>query len=668
MMKMAKNTIINNTSALQKTIFFCVSFFISEVKSEIIESTYFDLSLDQLADIEITSAAKKLQKISLTAASVFVLKQDDIKRSGVTTIPDALRMVPGVQVAKLDANKWAISIRGFNDIFSNKLLVLIDGRSVYSPFFGGAYWDTVDTVLEDIERIEVVRGPGGTLWGSNAVNGVINIITKNSKDSQGLFVSALAGNEERGKLSIRYGGKINQQTHYRIFAKGFEKDEGEDGVDDWRMGRVGFRIDSQPSQQDKLSFHSEVYAGEEGERAMSDLDFSPFGTYASKTNVFGAHILFQWQRDLGNGSDLSFQTYYDRTEREHFYITDNRDTVDMDFQHRFKSFWQQEFIWGLGFRYIGDETSAGTVMEMIPDNRSDQIYSAFIQDEISLIEDQLILTLGTKVEHNSYTGFEYQPSARLLWKIFKKHSVWGAVSRAVRIPSRMEQDVVLKRNFFPGPDLALNILGSHDMDSEELIAYEVGYRFLGKKISFDFSFYYNDYDNLRTIEVSDFEPGIIPLVATNGLEGEAYGLEVAANWQVNPSWRLNTGYSYTRLQLHLKQGSIDTTEEGDEGDSPQHQFTFRSLWQISKEWQLDGALRYVDMVKASKSTKKDSVDSYFTIDMRMAWQVNKVVELSLIGQNLLGKHREFRGSTIDTQATDVEPSIFFQADFHYRLF
>ena len=433
-----------------------------DLKSAPLEDDFFDLSLDQLADIEITSVAKKPQKVSLAASSIFVLSQEDIKRSGVTTIPDALRMVPGVQVAKLDANKWAISIRGFNDIFSNKLLVLMDGRSVYSPIFGGAYWDTVDTVLEDIDRIEVVRGPGGTLWGSNAVNGVINVITKKAKDTAGLLVSALAGNEERGNLSIRYGGEINQHTDYRVYVKGFERDEAEKGADDWRMGRIGFRVDSEPGKQDKLTLQSDIYDGEEGERAVSNFNTPPFGNFDSNTDVFGANVLFRWQRDLGDDSDLSFQTYYDYTERKHFYITDKRDTVDVDFQHRFQTLGQQEIIWGLGFRYIDDDTDAGTVMRLSPENRSDKIYSVFFQDEISLIDEQLILTLGTKVEHNSYTGFEYQPSARLLWKPFDKQSLWGSVSRAVRVPSRMEQDAVLQRTL-AAPGVGVNIVGNDDI-------------------------------------------------------------------------------------------------------------------------------------------------------------------------------------------------------------
>lgn len=641
-----------------------------DLHSETLENTdYFELSLQQLSDIEITSAAKKPQKLSMTASSIYILNQEDIKRSGATTIADALRLVPGVQVAKLDANKWAISIRGFNDIFSNKLLVLMDGRTVYSPFFGGAYWDTVDTILEDIDRIEVVRGPGGTLWGANAVNGVINIITKNTQQNKGLLVSALVGNEERGQISVRYGGDINDTTHYRIFAKGFEKDEAKQGVDDWRMGRLGFKINSDPDQNNQLTLQGEVYTGEEGEKAISRISTPPFGTFASTTDVFGGHILFKWQKDLGNDSDFILQTYYDRTERDHFYIKDKRDTIDIDFQHRLQAIWQQEIIWGIGFRYIDDQTDAGTVMSYSPAERSDHIVSAFLQNEISLIEDKLILTIGSKIEHNSYTGFEYQPSARLLWKAFDNHSFWGSVSRAIKLPSRMEQDVILQRTILE-PDLAVIVFGNPDMKAEELLAYEIGYRFINNNFNVDLSFFYNDYDNLRSIQRLPIinntdQADILPAVVQNELGGEAYGMEIAGSWKVNDDWQLSGGYSFIQLQLHSSAISNDRTEEGDEADTPHHQFTLRSLWQVSKDWQWDTTLRYVDRVNSSASTRKESVDAYITLDTRIAWQAYDFLEVALIGQNLFGDHREFRGSTVDTQATDVEPSIFFKASLNY---
>jgi len=667
-----KNDIANLAISLSKVIFilslYCFAF---NLKSETLADDFFDLSLEQLADIQITSLAKKPQKLSLAASSVYVLNQQDIQRSGATTIADALRVVPGVQVAKLDSNKWAVSIRGFNDIFSNKLLILMDGRTVYSPFFGGAYWDTVDTVLQDIDRIEVVRGPGGTLWGANAVNGVINIITKKASETAGLMVSALAGNEERGQLSVRYGGNVNENTHYRIYGKGFEKDEAEDGVDDWRMGRAGFRLDSDLNDDNNITFQTEVYLGEEGEMASASINVAPFGNFESQTDVFGGHALFRWDSDLGNGSDLSFQSYYDRAEREHFYIKDKRDTVDLEFQHRFQTFWQQEFVWGLGFRYISDEIKAGSLMSVNPEHRSDQIYSAFVQDEISLIDEQLILTVGTKLEHNSYTGFEYQPSARLLWKPYDKHSVWGAVSRAVRVPSRAEQDGIIHRGF-AAPGVIINILGSRDMDAEELLAYELGYRFLGKQFSADLSFFYNEYDNLRSVEQGAPRAAVlplraeIPLILDNKLYGETYGLELATSWIVNEDWRLNAGYSYIQMQLHALASSTDSTEEQDEGDTPHHQFNLTSLWQVSENWQLDSTLRYVDLVRGTTGIgPKDAVKSYLTVDFRVAWQAHDSLAVSIVGQNLLGKHREFRGSTVETQVTDVEPSVYFKMDFNY---
>ncbi len=654
----------NGCGFFQVMITLCLFGFAFDLRSETLANTFFDMSLEELADIEITSVAKKPQKKSFAASSVFVVSQQDIKRSGVTTIPDALRMVPGVQVAKLDSNKWAISIRGFNDIFTNKLLILVDGRTVYSPFFGGARWDTIDTILQDIERIEVVRGPGGTLWGANAVNGVINIITKKAKDSAGLLLSALAGNKEKGQLSIRYGGDINKNTQYRIYAKGFEKDRAENGADDWRMGRAGFRVDSEPSQQDKVTIQTGIYAGEEGERAISNVTTPPFGTFASKAEVFGSHVLLRWDRNLEDGANLTLQAYYDRAERKHFYVSDKRDTVDIDFQHRLYRFWKQEFVWGAGFRYIGDKALAGTLMSLSSEKRSDQIYSGFIQDEISLIDEQLILTLGSKVEHNSYTGFEYQPSARLLWKPYDKHSLWGAVSRAVRVPSRVEQDAFLQRRQIV-PGVVLAIQGNRKMKAEKLIAYELGYRFLEKQFSFDLSVFYNKYDNLRSVEKSSTTlPGFFPLILGNKLYGETYGIELSTSWAVNKNWRLQGGYSFIQMQLHKEVLSTDTTEEADEGDTPHHQFNLRSLWQMTEQWKLDTAVRYVGRVKEASLSRKGAVVPYVTIDLRLAWQARKELELSVVGQNLLGKHREFRGSTVDTQATDVEPSVYVKVDWH----
>ena len=653
-----------------------LSSLVFELKSEELPNSFFDLSLEQLGEIQITSAAKKPQNISLTAASVFILHPEQIKRSGVTTIPDALRLVPGMQVAKMDGNKWAISIRGFNDTYCSSLLVLLDGRSLYSNFFGGVDWDSVDTVLEDLDRIEVVRGPGGTLWGSNAVNGVINIITKNAKDSRGLFVSGLAGNEETGTLAIRYGGEINPETNYRIYAKGFEKDEAKNGADDWRMGRAGFRIDSEPDDTNKLTLQSDVYTGEAGVRAVNRTTptfyFNPKAPFATKTNVFGANVLFRWQHNLGEDSDFSVQAYYNHTDREHFYISNKHDTADVEFQHRFQTLFQQEIIWGLGARYSRDRNhSPLDFVTLSRSTRHTHNLSGFIQDEISLIDEQLILTLGTKLEHNSYTGLEYQPSARLLWKFYDQHSLWGSISRAIRTPAQIEQDGEVQNILPSNPFVEIQYQGNPNLEAEELIAYELGYRILNKQYSFDLSLFYNNYHNIMSIEGGNLIPGtttpfIAPLSLANDLQGEIYGLDIAATWRMNDDWRLHGGYSFTQVQLHNPAGStLSLMEDRYEAQTPHHQFTVQSFWQVSENWQWDTTLRYVDMIKTS-TLNVDTVGSYITMDMRVAWQTHDdTIELAVIGQNLWGSHREFRSSTVDLQATDVEPSVFFKADFHF---
>ncbi len=633
------------------------------------DDSFLDMSLDQLGDVQVTSAAKKAQSIGEIAASVYVLTNDEIKRSGVTNIADALRLVPGVQVAKLDANKWAVSIRGFNDIFSNKILILMDGRSVYSPFFGGALWDAVDTVLEDIDRIEVVKGPGGTLWGANAVNGIVNIITKSAEETQGGHLSVLAGNEETGTLNLRFGGELGQNTHYRVFAKGFEKDHAENGSDDWRMGRLGFRMDSQINDGHRMSIQGNLYSGNSGERAVVGFSapIPPIAEFDSTTDVMGGHIKIDWNYVSSDDQSFDLQIYYDRTEREHFYISDFRDTVDIDFQHRLKAFWQQEIVWGLGFRYITDETEPGTVMRLNPAARDDEVFSAFIQDEISLLENELIFTVGSKFEHNSYTGFEYQPSARLLWKPYDNHSFWTSVSRAVRVPTRIEHDSTIRRAMFPG-GVALDIVGASDFGAEELLAYEMGYRMSQSNFSFDLSLFYNDFQHLRTIENGTLIPGspsIIPAMVMNELEGEVYGIELSSIWQVTDNWRLIAGYSFVDIQLHLEPSSVDTTEEGDEGDTPHHQASLRSLWQVTEDFQFDGVLRYVDKVRENKLGRKPGVPAYITMDLRLAWQANQALNLAVVGQNLFGKHREFRGSSVEIQATDVETSLYFMATVEY---
>ncbi len=388
-----------------------------------------DMSLEELMNIKVTSVSKRPEKLSHAEAAVFVITQEDIRRTGVTSIPEALRMVPGVEVARIDANKWAISARGFTRMFADKLLVLIDGRTVYTPLFSGVYWDVQDTLIEDVERIEVIRGPGASLWGANAVNGVINIITKHAKDTQGGLLSMTTGTEENAVGGVRYGGKINEETYYRFYTKYLNHDDFVNSADqdmnnDWEVFRSGFRVDSGLSDTDSLTVQGDIYGGGIGSTYQTPILQEPYAVDLDFNDaIAGANLLSRWNRFFSDSSDISLQMYYDWTKREINVGGEERDTFDLDFQHHIRLNSRNDFLWGLGYRYTADSFDESTTAALEPSSRSDHLFSLFIQDEMELIEELLKLTVGSKFEHNDYTGFEYQPTARLLWTPHPRHAV-----------------------------------------------------------------------------------------------------------------------------------------------------------------------------------------------------------------------------------------------------
>lgn len=624
-----------------------------------------ELSIEDLMNITVTSVSKKSQTISEAASAVFVITHEDIRRSGATSIPDALRMVPGVQVAKIDANKWAITARGSNGRFANKLLVLIDGRSVYTPIYSGVFWENTDTVLEDIDRIEVIRGPGASLWGANAVNGVINIITKPAERTRGLLVSGSAGTEETGNVSLRYGGLIGKETPFRVHVKGFERDASVDSLDDamdddWHYLRGGFRIDHQKDGRDSLTLQGDVFDGTNGETITAPTLTSPYGTtYTNDNKETGYNLLARWTRTLSSLSEISLQTYYDRNEHHLHLGKADIDTLDVEFQHRFQ-LGRNDITWGTGYRLYHDDFNANPdLVTMNPESKSLNIFNAFLQDEMGFFDKQLRLTLGSKFEYNDYTYFEIQPNARLLWRPNDKHSSWISVSRSVRTPSRVERDatalisVILPPAMGPLP-VALEFDASDDFDSEELTAYELGYRLHAtSRLTLDTSFYCNDYKNLRETSTGDLvQVGtpptyqILPSAFTNNTQGEIYGFELAADWTASNWLSLKTAYTYMKNNIEYSANAFLISQD------PRHQLSLRASLDLPRDLECDVWYRYVDDLS-------DSIGNYDTVDVRLGWKYGTNLELSLVGQNLFDSHHaEFLPEALHTVGTEVERGVY----------
>lgn len=622
------------------------------------------MSIEDLMKIPVTSFSKREEQLSQVPGALHVITQDDIRRSGAPNIPEALRMAPGLQVARVDSHTWAISARGFNDVFANKLLVLQDGRSIYTPLFSGVFWDVQDTTMEDIERIEVIRGPGATLWGANAVNGVINIITKRARDTQGLLVSGGGGTEEIGFGGLRYGGQVSPDAHFRVYAKYFNRDasvlpNGEDADDRWHQGRGGFRFDWDASDQNLLTIQGDLYAGWDDQTFTRVSPVFPYPTndVADTYDVNGGNLLARWTHTISDESSWSLQAYYDRTYRDAVIFRETRDTADVDFQHRFPILSWNDLMWGFGYRWTQDQTreTDNFDVSMDPADRSTQLFSAFVQDEIAIIADRLSLTVGSKFEHNDFTGFEYQPSGRVTWTPHSRHTIWAAVSRAVRTPSRADHDVVLNQ---PSPAGGIiSIQGDDRFDSEILLAYEAGYRVqVHKRASVDLAVFYNDYEDIRGLRFDRFVlPATAVMLLNNVLEGESYGGEIAANFQFADWWRWRAAYSYLDVQIHPKPGTAGDAngERSIEGASPHHQFTISSSLDLPAGFGVDWTVRYVDELPTHR------VDSYVGLDVRLSWRPTPNLELSVVGLNLLdNQHPEFAPTSIRTQRTEVERSVY----------
>ncbi len=628
------------------------------------------LSLEELMEVEVVSVSKKEQKVAEAPAAVFVITREDIRRSGATSIPEALRMAPGLHVARVDSHSWAITARGFNSTGANKLLVMIDGRSVYSHLHSGTFWDVQDTLLEDVERIEVIRGPGGALWGANAVNGVINIITRSAKDTQGTFVQAGGGTEERAFGGFRHGARVGDNAYVRVFGKYFNRDEsvlatGKDGADDaWSQVRGGFRADWDVSDRDTLTFGGEVYDGDESQVLTDNRATAPFLTrFVDDVEVSGGFFRGRWARRLSETSDLSVQFYYDRTLRDiPKTFQETRDVLDVEAQHRFRLWERQEIVWGLGYRWIHDETEPTFVLSWDPPNKTEDLFSAFLQDEITIVPERLRLILGSKFEINDHTGFEVQPTGRVLWTPSDRHTVWAAVSRAVRTPTRIDDDVLINLVAAPGPPITqIRFVGNKDFQSEEVIAHELGYRVRPlDRLSLDVASFYNKYDDLRTSEPNTpfFEAGrlILPLTLGNKMDGRTWGVEAAATWQITDGWYVKPSWTLFFMDLHTEADSGDTTSKLVERDDPGQQFAIRSSMDLGRNFELDLGVRYCD------SRPRFDLPHYLAGDARLGWKAASNLDLSIVGQNLFNRsHAEFNR----TPQAEIQQGVYMMLTWRF---
>ena len=594
----------------------------------------FDLSLEQLSNVEVTSVSRRAERLQDAAASIFVISADDIRRSGATSLPDALRIAPNLQIARVTSSSYAISSRGFNNSSGNKLLVLIDGRAVYTPLFSGVFWDAQDVMLEDVDRIEVISGPGATLWGANAVNGVINVVTRSARETQGTLATVGAGNREADG-AMRHGGELESGGHYRIYGKYFNRENTERGngspvADDWAKGQAGFRADWGDTGHG-VSLQGNAYRGKSEQSAPG------------MQRVSGVNLLARWNRELAGGSEIHVQAYYDRTQRTiPGTFAEHLDIFDLEFQHALQPAASHQVLWGAGYRYAFDRVDNSAGLAFLPADRNLRWANLFVQDQIAL-RSNLGLTLGVKGESNIYTGVEWLPSARLSWKLATNHMIWGAVSRGVRAPSRLDREL-----FAPATPPFL-LAGGPNFKSEVSKVFELGYRAQPtSKISYSITAFRHIYDRLRSIEPTSSGA----FVLDNKMEGNGNGVEGWGSYQVTPAWRLSAGFVELRQQLGRSPGSLDPTGPSALGNDPKHQWQLRSVLNVTEKHDFDMAVRHVSALEYS------TVPAYTAVDMRFAWRLGKTAELSLTLQNLFDPgHIEF-GNPVT--ASEVGRSVFLK--------
>jgi iron complex outermembrane receptor protein len=599
-------------------------------------------SIEDLMNVQVTSVSRREQSLSDVGAAVFVLTAEDIRRSGATNIPDLLRLVPGVEVAQIDAHSWAISIRGFNDLYANKVLVLIDGRSVYTPLTSGVNWDQQDVPLEDIDRIEVIRGPAGTVWGANAVNGVISITTKKATPGEGGVVRGGASSRGNADGLAQYGGAAGTVGAYRLFADysntmSLPASSAIPSDDDWHSLHEGGRLDLALAPRDSLTVQGDLQRMEGSDTFATGSQF--------RTTLDAANALAHWDRTLDNGSEISLQVYYDHYNRISQNAGEIRNTLDVDFHHHLTAGLRHDIVWGLGYRITADRTTPGVITSYNPASQTANLFTAFLQDEIRL-SNALALTLGSKIEHNFYTGFEYEPGAQLVSHAAPKQQIWLSAAQAIRQPSRSDTGVEVQVYSIPQPSggtATEEYLGTPNQPSEKSLTYEIGYRNeLSRKISLDAALFYSSIHNLATLIQGNpfFAAGnpdelVIPYYYRDAALGRTYGGELYGTWTASSRWKLSAGYSVIHIAVPGQSPFVGSTA----ASTPRGQFQLRNLFSMKHNIEWDTSLFEVS---ALGSPGIGEIPAYLRLDTRLGRHFGEFFDISVVGQNLLQPaHQEF---------------------------
>lgn len=632
-------------------------------------------SIEELLGQEVTSVSRKEQNLYTAPAAVYVITAEDIRRRGASNLPEALAMAPGLIVRAIDGNKWSVGSRGHSGVYSNKLLVQIDGRSIYTPTFSGVYWDQHTIPMHDIERIEVIRGSGATLWGANAVHGIINIITKHASDSQGGYVEASAGNKNEGSASIRYGGSISDSAQFRINALTSERDsntryDGTGSAKDSSENRsITFRIDGSPSMRDSWGvaggFHDNKH-----QQSLSVLNTSPalppFAFFqpnvSDEVEIKNLYLRGNWSHYHENGAESVLHFYVDDYDREEIYLTQDVKTYDLDYQLTLPAIGNHDLILGAGYRTINAKYKNTYAVSILPDETDLDLFSAFIQDEYTFIPDKLSMTIGSKFEHHDYTGWEIQPNVRLAYTPEPGHFTWASVSKAVRTPSIAERGSNIQTGFtVPVTTWAQ---GSSSLDSENVTSYEIGYRYFSSNLyTLDVSIFYNDYEDYLSFE--QINP--ITFQMGNNRSGKSYGFELSSVWQPTASWQLSANYSYLNVDM---KSDLDSPQSVDviHGSYAKNMFKLHSAWDISSRWSLDTWVYYIDEVPVPSTYalfQNISVPDSIATNARLAWKAHKDLEFALTARNIFDeKNLESVGESLSTP-TEIERSIELTVSFSF---